>query len=204
MNLQDARELGDRITVQLENGQMEKAVELLSPILAERTPFRLLDAIGTHICSEPREAISAYLNQIAAERTMGGWVVIASALRQQLPSDLPGTFERCCTYVESADSWYATDIFGERVPGPALVDQFAPALGLLESWRKIPNRWIRRMTGVAVHYWAKKARGEARYRAQVCSLLDLLSPLFTERDGDAIKGVGCGLKTIGRYYPDIV
>ncbi len=39
---------------------------------------------------------------------------------------------------------------------------------------------------------------------QVCSLLDLLSPLFTERDGDAIKGVGWRLKTLGRYYPDIV
>ncbi len=206
MNLQAAREFGDRIAVLLANGAMEKAVALLLPTLTERTPFRLLDAVGAQIGSEPREVtpIHAYLDRIAAERMMGGWVVIASALHQLLPSDLPGVFERCCTYVESADAWYATDIFGERVPGPALVEQFEPALGLLASWRENPNRWIRRMTGVAVHYWAKKTRGAGRYRAQVCTLLDLLSPMFTERDRDAIKGVGWGLKTLGRYSPDIV
>ena len=204
MNLQSAQELGDRIAALLENGEIEKAVELLSSTLAERTPFRLLDAVGAHICCEPHEAIHAYLDRIAAERTMGGWVVIASVLRQQLPFDLSGAFERCCTYTESADAWYATDIFGERVPGPALVGQFEPALGILATWRESPNRWIRRITGVAVHYWAKKARGAEPYRTQVCSLLDLLSPMFTERDWDAIKGVGWGLKTLGRYYPEIV
>lgn len=204
MKLPDARELGDKIAALIANGQIEKAFDLLSPTLAERTSFRLLDAIGTQICGESREAIHAYLDRIAAERTMGGWVVIASALRQQLPFVLPGALERCCTDVELADTWYATDIFGERVPGPALVEQFEPALGLLASWRESPNRWIRRMTGVAVHYWAKQARGGGQYRAQVCSLLDLLSPMFSERDWDAVKGVGWGLKTLGRYYPDIV
>jgi hypothetical protein len=28
--------------------------------------------------------------------------------------------------------------------------------------------------------------------------------MFTEREQDAIKGIGWGLKTLGRYYPEIL
>jgi len=35
-------------------------------------------------------------------------------------------------------------------------------------------------------------------------LLDLLEPMFEEQDTDAIKGVGWGLKTLGKHYPDLV
>jgi hypothetical protein len=32
----------------------------------------------------------------------------------------------------------------------------------------------------------------------------LLEPLFEEWDMDAVKGVGWGLKTLGKQYPDLV
>jgi hypothetical protein len=35
-------------------------------------------------------------------------------------------------------------------------------------------------------------------------LLDFLKPMFEEWDMRAVKGVGWGLKTLGRYYPDLV
>ena len=204
MNSHEARELGDRLASLVNLQNYEKACDLLFPLLAERTPFRFLDMIGTHVGGETPEVVDQFLDQVAAQRTMGGWVVIASALRQQLSSDLPEAFTRCRTYVISADIWYATDSFGERLPGPALVTHFEPAYSLLHPWREDPNRWVRRMVGVAVHYWAKQARGEAKYRLQVNALLDLLAPLFSEGEMDAIKGVGWGLKTLGKYYPDLV
>ncbi|HEX9616936.1 MAG TPA: hypothetical protein VGA03_05930 [Anaerolineales bacterium] len=35
-------------------------------------------------------------------------------------------------------------------------------------------------------------------------MLDFLAPLFSERETEAVKGVGWGLKTLGRHYPDLV
>jgi 3-methyladenine DNA glycosylase AlkD len=121
-----------------------------------------------------------------------------------LVRDLSGAFERCRGYAIAADVWYATDAFGERVPGPALVAHFEPSLALLAPWRDDPNRWVRRMDGVAVHFWAKQAHGAASYQPHTLALLDLLAPMFTERNVDVIKGVGWGLKTLGRYYPELV
>ncbi len=186
------------------DGELKDAGDLLSPVLAARTPFRLLDAIGAGVGNVHLDPVNAFLDQVASQRTMGGWVVIASALRQQLPRDLSGAFERCRSYVIAADVWYATDIFGERLPGPALVAQFEPALALLVPWRGDSDRWVRRIVGVAVHYWAKQAKGKPGLLPGASALLEALAPMFSERDVDVIKGVGWGLKTLGRYYPDLV
>ena len=135
---------------------------------------------------------------------MGGWVVIAGALGRQLDRDLAGALNRCREFIIAANVWYATDILGERVPGPALVTGFEPALTLLSPWRADPNRWVRRTAGVAVHFWAKRSRGRPECRLQAEALLTFLEPAFEERDPDAVKGVGWGLKTLGRTYPGLV
>ena len=204
MKVQQARELGDRIALLVADRQLEQACDILHPLLAERIPFRLLDVIGEHVGNESLETVTILLDRLATQRTMGGWVVIASVLRQQLARDLPGAFECCRKCVVAADVWYATDTFGERVPGPALIAHFDQSLALLEPWRGDSNRWIRRMVGVAVHFWAKGSRGAAAYPSQASALLDFLAPMYTEREVDVIKGVGWGLKTLGRHYPGLV
>ena len=100
--------------------------------------------------------------------------------------------------------WYGTDILGERVPGPALVANLTPTLALLAPWREDANRWVRRSVGVAVHFWAKRSRGRAEHAAQAETLLAFVEPMFEEWEIDAVKGVGWGLKTLGRHYPDLV
>ena len=204
MRSQDADKLGQLISALVNDGQIADAYALLAPVLAERTPFRLLDRIGAAIGVGPVEAVNTFLDHIAAHKTMGGWVVIASALGGQLSRDLPGAFTRCRKFILDADVWYATDILGERVPGPALVADYTQVLPLLSPWRYDLNRWIRRTVGVAVHFWAKRAHGEPEYISQAKALLAFLAPMFEEQDMDAIKGVGWGLKTLGRFYPDLV
>jgi 3-methyladenine DNA glycosylase AlkD len=63
------------------------------------------------------------------------------------------------------------------------------------------NRWIRRAVGVAVHYFAKK---RPTATAELRKLLALLAPMLGERNRDAIKGVGWGLKTIGKQQPKLL
>ena len=130
--------------------------------------------------------------------------MIGCALGQQLDRDLAGAFDRCRRYIIVGDTWYCTDILGERVPGPALVSSFQPALDALTPWLEDDNAWVRRVVGVAVHFWAKRSKGAPELEPQARALLDLLNPAFGEWEMDVVKGVGWGLKTTGRYYPDLV
>jgi 3-methyladenine DNA glycosylase AlkD len=204
MKAKDARELGKRIAEHVNAGEVEKAYALLAPVLAERTPFAKLGLIGEAVGGGPVERANAFLEEIASHETEGGWVVIGKALGQQLMRDLPGALERCRRYIIAADVWYGADILGERVPGPALVAHFEPAMELLVPWRQDENAWVRRAVGVAVHFWAKRSRGAEDLAPQVKALLRFLEPMFGEREMAAVKGVGWGLKTLGRHYPDLV
>jgi 3-methyladenine DNA glycosylase AlkD len=163
-----------------------------------------LDRIGEVIGRASPDTLDAFLQQVAAQETEGGWVIIASALGQQMERDLAGTFVRCRGFIIAGDIWYATDILGERVPGPALLTQFESTLALLTPWCEDSNRWIRRTIGIAVHFWAKRTHGQPQCTPQTRALLSLLEPMFEERDMDAVKGIGWGLKTLGRYYPALV
>lgn len=203
MNAKEATSLGFEVGGLIQAGRIAEAHQRLRPILGSRTPFATLDRIGAEIGKGELLLVNEFLEQIAANKTMGGWAIIGSALRQQLEGDLPGAFERCRSFVIAGDVWYATDILGERVPGPALVQYFEPALSSLAAWRVDQNRWVRRTVGVSAHFWAKRSRGAAEKAEQAEELLAFLEPMFDERDMDAIKGIGWGLKTLGRYYPDL-
>ena len=204
MNIQQARDLGHSIRTLIETNQAGPAYELLAPILHERTPFRLLDSVGGALGAGPVAGVDLFLDEVAANRTMGGWVVIGSALGQQLDGDLPGAIRHCHELVVAADAWFATDILAERVPGPALVDRFSRAQASIKPWRADANRWVRRAVGVAVHFWTKRARGVPDLAQEAQRLLAFLEPMLEEGDIDAIKGIGWGLKTLGKHYPDRV
>jgi hypothetical protein len=204
LKAQEACDLGSRLALYVAKGDFRGADELLIPVLNTKTSFALLDIIGKEIGKAPLTPVNTYLRQIALGGTMGGWVVIASGLRCQFESDFPGAFQRCDEFTRLSSTWYGVDIFGERVPGPALVLSFDRAVEFINLWRTDPDRWIRRMVGVAVHYWAKQAHGNDLYCDRVRRLFEMLEPMFSERHIDAVKGVGWGLKTLGRYYPSIL
>jgi len=196
--------MGSSLGDMLNERKIERAYQRLSPVLAESTPFRLLDIIGSIVGQCPQQEVNLFIDRIAAEPTMGGWVVIASALTEGLAGDLQDALSRTHDFIITANNWYATDIFGERVPGPALLSFFYETISNLETWREDENPWVRRILGVAVHFWAKRTRGTKDAMPQAQRLLDFLDPLYEEKAIDALKGVGWGLKTLGKYYPELL
>lgn len=198
-----AREFGSRTAHELESAGCNAAARLLNEILSERTPFRLLDIVGARLSQSDAGRVNELLDAIAAQGSEGGWVVIASALRERLDTNLDGSLEASRGFIVQADIWYGCDIFGERVPGPALLSHFEESLDCLAGWRADENRWVRRSVGVAGHFWAKRRRGDAQFNSQARRLLDFFSPMLEDRDMDAAKGVGWALKSMGRYYPQI-
>jgi hypothetical protein len=204
MSVASARGQGRSIATLLGEGRASEAFTVLQPLVSAPTSFRILDTVGGIAGTAPSPAVDAWLETIATHPTEGGWVVIGSALRQRISQDLPGAFARCQRFAIAGNAWYAADILAERVPGPALVDLFDDALEGLEPWRSNPDRWVRRMVGVAIHFWAKRSGGALGLATQAARLLEFLGPTFEERDLDAAKGIGWGLKTLGRSYPDLV
>ncbi len=204
MNLREAGELGEGVLALVEVGKVGEALQGLEPVLGQRTPFRLLDVIGRKLGAGAIPAVNGLLGRIAAGKAEGGWVVIGSALGEQLARDRSGVLDRCRGCIIRADVWYAADIMAERVPGVSLLSDFQPTLTLLFPWRGDENRWLRRALGVAVHFCAKRFHGADSYLPKVQSLLSFLEPLFEERNMDAVKGIGWGLKTLGQYYPQPV
>jgi hypothetical protein len=204
MRISEARIIGKDLTNQVQKGDIDAAQDLLYPILEKRTPFSALNQIGSSLAICPLNYVYNLLDRIAADNYMGGWVVIGSALGAQLGRDFAGTLGRCKMYIITADVWYGADILGERVPGPALLFDFNQALNILTPWREDVSRWVRRSVGVSAHYWAKKSTGSEQHANSASELLGFMTPMFTEWEMDAAKGVGWGLKTLGKYYPDIL
>jgi hypothetical protein len=200
---QEARQLGKCLLNLVDAEQTDEAFTLLTPVLASHTPFRILGILGQAIGGADREQADVLLEQIAGDKNEGGWAVIGAALGEQLAQDMPGSFTSCRAYIIEADVWYACDIFGERVPGPALVADFNLALRLLSVWRSDDNPWVRRTVGVAGHFWTKRAHSAAQLVPQAKELLEFLEPMFEERCTESIKGVGWALKTMGKFYPDL-
>jgi 3-methyladenine DNA glycosylase AlkD len=204
MKTREAQVLGQQIASSLQNDHLHEAYSNLAPVLAERTPFAMLRRIGAEIGDPPTPKLDGFLDRISKDKTEGGWVVIAGILATRLDQDLSGSLARGRRYIIESNVWYAADTIGEWVVGQAFVSHFHPTLTQITLWQSDPNRWVRRAIGTSVHFWAKRSKGDGELSPQAEALLELLEPLFEERDMSALKGVAWGLKTLGRYYPELL
>ena len=202
MNTKNARQLGGQLKEWIVAGETTRAFSELKPVINEKIPFRIVGLIGDGLGDLDHSRLFPFLDLLAETHTQGGWVIIGTALNRVYPQDPSQVLRQCAGYIVLGDVWYATDILGERVPGPALVTDFRRTLSHLETWRDSANPWVRRSIGVAAHFWAKRSRGEAALAARAAKLLTLLEPMFEDQEIEAVKGVGWGLKTLGRMYPE--
>lgn len=200
----EARELAQKCLELLSMGREPMALDSLHPLLVAKTPFPILDTVGETLGrggkKDPGEFL-AFLDRLVATRAMGAYVIAGRALIAINGVDLELSFAKAREYIIRGDAWYVVDIIGERPLGHGLLAYFQEAVNLLEDFGKDESPWVRRSVGVAVHFFTKRRRDDP---AHIQRLLALLAPLIEERETSAVKGIGWGLKTIGRYYPDLL
>lgn len=185
-------------------GEHEAALGVLAPILGAKVPFSSLDLIGETLGqagADHLQSLLLFLDRLVKTEAMGAYVIAGRGLVGMNEVDMASSFARAREYVVWGDVWYVADIIGERPLGHGLLSHFEGGLSLLERFVQDQNPWVRRSVGVAVHFFNKRRR-DAPLRIQ--RLLELLACRFEERDTSALKGIGWGLKTIGRYYPDLL
>ena len=191
----------------IESGKINSVWDKLLPVLNARTAFHMLDLIGREIGERILTHKSSYLDffdQLSGKKLMGGYVIIARALISLLPKDFKECFARAKRYIIEGDEWYVCDIFGERILGYAIIDHYDKALPLFRDFSRDDNHWVRRSVGVAAHYFAKNCREAERDNKKATEILELLAMQICERDIRIMKGIGWGLKTLGRYYPELL
>ena len=74
MKSKQARELAQRVARLVQAGEIAQAYALLSPVLAQRTPFAMLRHVGEAVGVGPLETANVFMDRVAAEKTEGGWL----------------------------------------------------------------------------------------------------------------------------------
>ena len=122
MNRTEARKWATDCRDLLSAGDVEGVLAQLCPIVADRTPFPLLDLTGQVVAGAAATnptAFTALLDDPAATGEIGAWPLIGSALAAAyLPHDIPRAFAEARRYTLQADVWHATDA-RQVLPRPA-------------------------------------------------------------------------------------
>jgi 3-methyladenine DNA glycosylase AlkD len=202
-SVQSLQQIAEEFTKYVQKKQFKTAAEQLNPVLNKKCPFSKLDMLGKLIGSEAKNQPDKFLrafDHIIDSQLMGGFVVVGESLVSFLEADFEIAMHKSREYIIKGSTWYVCDIIGERSIGKATVKHFEKTLPFLRGFLEDENRWVKRSAGAAVHFFAKRVRNEPQ-KAKV--LLDLLAPHIEERQVDVVKGIGWGIKTMGRIYPEI-
>ena len=203
LSMRDAETIASKAETLIREGDPEETCLVLDQLAFGRTKFPILDRVGARLgqASLQTPSLLDALDRMIPRGSVGYYVVVGSALAPLLESDMMTCLRKTAEYIVIGNDWAKCDSIAERVWGRALVCNFPQAYDYLARMRDHDNRWIRRAVGVAVHYFAKK---RPTATAELRKLLALLAPMLGERNRDAIKGVGWGLKTIGKQQPKLL
>ncbi len=204
MNRKWARSTAERLVDAINREDQEEFWSLLNPVLDAKVPFPLLDEIGRLLGEAGKHDPSRYFgvfDTIIASDKMGGYVIVGQALSAFLETELEASINKATETVTKGQKWYVCDIVGERVLGQALVDYFESAIPVLTRKTALEEQEVRRSIGVAVHFFAKRRPKDIERMKQ---LLQLLAFMVEDRRVFVVKGVGWGLKTIGKHQPKLV
>jgi 3-methyladenine DNA glycosylase AlkD len=200
---QTLQQLTEEFATHVQKNQFQTAAEVLKPILNTKCPFSKLDLLGKLIGSKAKEQPERFLqafDRIIDSQAMGGFVVVGESLVSLLETDFEATMHKSREYIIKGATWYVCDIIGERSIGKAVVKHFERTLPYLKAFLEDDNKWVKRSAGVAIHFFAKRVPDDPKKARR---LLDVLAPHIEERQVDVVKGIGWGIKTIGKVYPDV-
>ena len=204
MNRKWARDVATKCIKSISQDDKQAFWQVLNPVLDSKVPFPLLDEIGKQLGQAGKLDKSRYFaifDSIIETDKMGGYVIVGQGLAQFFEHNLEASLLKAKEVITKGKTWYVCDIIGERVFGQALVDYFAVALTVLEQMTNDENQAVRRSLGVSVHFFVKRKPTEVKSMRRLFE--GLLLPLVEDKRVFVVKGTGWGLKTIGRYQPEL-
>ncbi|MCK4547275.1 MAG: DNA alkylation repair protein [Candidatus Eisenbacteria sp.] len=203
LSSQRAAELALECGVHLAADNLDAFWGCLQPVLKAKISDESLalfgEILGEQASKDPERYFRAF-DEMVEKKSQGCYVIVAKALSRMLETHL----EQCCDhardYIAQGESFEVSDYVGQGVLGQALVKYFDQTVGVLDKLSHDESRWVRRSVGAAVQFFSEEVRDADRNQR----LLELTLPLMATDDDVVLKGVGWGLKTIGRYHPKLL
>jgi len=200
---QRAAELALECSAYLAEGDLGAFWTCLQPVLESKLSDESLslfgEILGEEGAKDPERYFGAFDGMIA-KKSRGCYVIVGKALSRMLETRFEQACNRARDYIAEGQSFEASDLVGQSVLGAALVKYFDQTLAVLEELSHDESRWVKRAVGAAVQFFSEEVRDPDRTRR----LMELTLPLMASQDEVVLKGVGWGLKTIGRYHPQIL
>jgi 3-methyladenine DNA glycosylase AlkD len=204
VNRKWASNTAERLVEAIDRENQDEFWNIMNPVLDAKVPFPLLDEMGRLLgeagIHDPSKYFGVFDTIIDTDK-MGGYVIVGQALSAFLGTELEASINKATEIVSKGQKWYVCDIVGERVLGQALVDYFESTVPLLKQKSYLKDQEVRRSIGVAVHFFAKRRPKDVERMEQLLQLLDFM---VEDRRVFVVKGVGWGLKTIGKHQPKLV
>ncbi len=200
---EEIEKITDEIVNLVLNNKDSRALKILKPILDNKIAFAKLDKIGESIGEKGKgnyNKFYLFFDKLIEYDAMGSYVIAGRALIGFLDKHFEKVMEKSREYIIEGDIWYVCDIIGERSLGYALIDYFDETLLVFKKFLKDENKWVRRSVGVAIHFFSKRVLDDPQ---KTKKLLKLVEPYIEEKQIDVVKGIGWGLKTIGKYHSKI-
>jgi hypothetical protein len=200
----EANEVIEKVTRMAERFEYNNIFDVIKPVLDAKCPFTKLDRIGKILGDSAKShphKLYPLLEKIVAYNAMGGFVVVAQALVSLTDVDFENVMNLSREYIIRGATWYVCDIIGERSIGQALNKNFERTLPCLKSFLADSDNWVRRSAGVAIHLFVKRNKNSV---ANIKILLKSIEPHIEEKQIDVVKGIGWGLKTVGKHHPDLM
>ncbi len=192
------------VEVHADGRKYDQIFATLRPLLDAKCPFVKLDRIGKMLGDSAKSRPSSLfplLREIVDYNTLGGHVIFAQALVSLLDVDFDRVIKMARDHIQQGATWYICDMVGERVIGQALHRHFEQTLPWLKKFLNDKDPWVRRSAGVAVHLYVKRNKTAEK---EIKILLNIFEVHIEERQIDVVKGIGWGLKTVGRHHPDLM
>ena len=204
MNRKLAQDVAAKCVKAISVDDKEAFWQVLNPVLDSKVSFPLLDEIGKQLGQAGRLDKNRYFvvfDSIIETDKMGGYVIVGQGLAQFFDDNLEASLLKAKEVITKGKTWYVCDIIGERVFGHALVGYFDEALTVLKQLTGDENQAVRRSLGVSVHFFAKRKPKDIESMRRLFGAV--LLPLVEDKRVFVVKGTGWGLKTIGRYQPEL-
>jgi len=203
LSSQRAAELALECSAYLSEDDLGAFWSCLQPVLKSKLSDDSLalfgEILGEEAAKDPERYFRAF-DEMIAKQSSGCTVIVGKALSKMLETHFDQCCDRARTYIAQGESYETADFVGQSVLGEALVRYFDQTVGVLKNLSHDESKWVRRAVGAAVQFFSE----EVRDVDQTGRLLELTLPLMGSDDDVVLKGVGWGLKTIGRYHPELL
>ncbi|MEZ5059678.1 MAG: DNA alkylation repair protein [Saprospiraceae bacterium] len=193
--------LSDELQACYKSGDITHFYQILDQSLSSKIKFPKLEDLAVilhEFLSEKEE--ETIIQQVIKMDHIGSYPFCGKLIQLRLEKNIKHAFKLAAWSIHEGNVWYACDTISERVYGFALLKDFKNAFPLVKELSESENYWDRRGVGVATHLAVKWGLPQK----ESLQLLDLALKHKAATNHEEKTGIGWGMKTITKFFPEMV